>query len=480
MYRTDRQPAWQRDLAWASAVLLAVSVAVGAALFSLARSSGPQTGVDLIESVVRLTLRPGDGGVAVGVSTLTEYRAGERLRLLPGLDVYADATEIPAFTAEAAVNRGAGVLSDEFVTGGAAAVLASVTDPALSAQLELALNGPIAALVNADLSRELLGAGLDDGTRLANWPAQAAANPGEPVQPIVGVFVTFPPRELQGATNREIGAAVVAALADEVTQGGLPQALAVVTNDNLRARLTRAVDTSFRAQAHELFSAVLAGYASTMTMRLAEASSVLAGAADVEGGSLSGLLPASALAGLTAEQADARIIEALAERAYGAGGAAAAQQLTGAGQAQRVRRVAPLIDAFGSAAHRRYLVYTYLAGAVTLLLIAALVAFSRGFQRLVNPGIAIVIGAAPLAYALDRVRTWVTPNAALPAGAGAEGVPATLTGLAAYALAALPPAAVSGPLRYHVVLLLVGAALVVLALLLWLLRGLRPRRRGYR
>src|SRR5690606_35582711 len=98
-------------------------------------------------------------------------------------------------------------------------------------------------------------------------------NPGERVQPIVGVFVTFPPRELQGATNREIGTAVVAALADEVMQGGLPQALAVVTNDNLRARLTRAVDTNFRAQAHELFSAVLAGYSSTMTTRLAEASS---------------------------------------------------------------------------------------------------------------------------------------------------------------------------------------------------------------
>lgn len=480
MYRTEKQPAWQRDLTWASALLLAVSVAVGAALFSLARSSGSQSGVDLIQSILRLTLRPGDGGASVGVTTLTEYRAGERLRLLPGLDVYADATEIPSFTTEAAVNRGAGVLSDEFVKGGASSVLASVTDQALTAQLQLALEGPIAALVNADLSRELLGAGLDDGTRLADWPAQAAANPGEQVQPIVGVFVRFPPRELQGASNREIGAAVVAALSEQVMQGGLPQALALVTNENLRTRLTRAVDTNFRAQAHELFSAVIAGYAPAMATRLADASSVLAGAADVRAGSLSGLLPASALAGLTTEQAEARVIEELAERAYSTGAAAAAQQLTRPDQAQRVRRVAPLIDAFGSAAHRRYLAYTYLSGVVVLLLLVALVGFSRGYLRLVNPGISILVGAAPLAYGLDRVRAWSNPDAVLPPGAGAEGVPATLAGLAAYSLAVLPSGALAGPLRYHVVLLLVGAALIVLALLLWLLRGLRPRRRGYR
>jgi hypothetical protein len=121
-----------------------------------------------------------------------------------------------------------------------------------------------------------------------------------------------------------------------------------------------------------------------------------------------------------------------------------------------------------------------LSGVVVLLLLVALVGFSRGYLRLVNPGIAILVGAAPLAYGLDRVRAWSNPDAVLPPGAGAEGVPATLAGLAAYSLAVLPSGALAGPLRYHVVLLLVGAALIVLALLLWLLRGLRPRRRGYR
>lgn len=480
MYRTERQPAWQRDLTWASAVLLALAVAALAVTFSLAQLSGPQTGVRMIQGTLRLTLLPGDGGTAVGVRTLTQYRAGEPLMLLPGLEVYADATEIPEFTSAAAVNRAAGVLSDKLVTGGQSAVLAAVSNAEVRRQLEIALAGPVPELVTADLSRELLPAGLDDGTRLADWPAQAAANPGENVQPIVGVFVTFPPRELQGATNREIGAAVVAALAREVMDDGLQEALALLTNDNLRTRLVRGVDTRARAQAHELFSAILSGHVSEMDARLAEAKSVLAGAADTATDGLTGLLPASALAGLTAEQADTLVLETLAERAYAGGGALAAQQLTRSGQAQRVRGVAPLIDAFGAAAHGRYLLLTYLAGAVALLLAAGVVGFSRGLQRLVNPGLAIAIGAAPGAYALDRVRLWLDPDAALPAGAAVEGVPATLSGLLAYAFARLPGEAVSLPLRNHVVLLLIGAALVVLALLLWLLRGLRPRRRGFR
>ena len=34
MYRTERQPAWQRDITWASGVLLAVTVLVGTLLFT--------------------------------------------------------------------------------------------------------------------------------------------------------------------------------------------------------------------------------------------------------------------------------------------------------------------------------------------------------------------------------------------------------------------------------------------------------------
>jgi len=480
MYRTERQPAWQRDLTWASALALAAVLAAGVVLFSLAQLSGPRAGVDLVRGALEVTLLPGAGGTGVGVKTLTQYRAGEPLMLLPGLEVYADATEIPDFTVEAAVSRGAGVLSDKLVTAGQAALLAAATNPELRRQLDIALAGPVVELVTADVARELLPAGLDDGTRLADWPAQAAANPGERVQPIVGVFLTFPPRELQGASNREIGNAVVAGLAAQVMDGGLDRALALVTNDNLRARLTRAVDTRARAQLHELFVAILSGHVAEMAVRLEEAKAVLAGARSDGAGGLSGLLPAASLAGLTAEQADALVVRTLAERAYEGGGALAAAQLTRADQAQRVRAVAPLVDAFAAPAHGRYLGLTYLAGIVAVLLAALVVGFSRGLMRLVNPGLAVLLAAAPGAYLLDRLRLWVNPDAALPVGAAAEGVPAALGGLAAYLLARLPADAVLVPLRNHVALLLFGASLVVLALVAWLLRGLRPRRRGFR
>lgn len=480
MYRTERQPAWQRDLTWVSALLLAVTVAVGAVLFSLAQLSGVRQGKDIIQGVLELTLVPGEGGTAVGVKTLTQYRSGESLMLLPGLDVYADATEIPTFTADAAVNRAAGVLADKLVTGGKAALLAAVSNAELRKQLEIALGGPVTELVTAEVGRELIPAGLDDGSRLADWPAQMAANPGESVQPIVGVFVTFPPRQLQGASNREIGNAVLAALVAKVLDGGLQQATAVVTNDNLRTRLVRGVDTRARAQLHELFSAILSGHVGEMQARLDEAKSVLEGAADESAGGLRGLLPASSLAGLTPQQADALVLRTLAERAYEGGGVLAAQQLTRADQSQRVRAVAPVLDAFGAAAHGRYLGFTYLAGIVALLLVVALVAFSRGLQRLVNPGLVTLLAAAPGAWLLERVRLWSDPNAALPVGAAAEGVPSTLAGLAAYSLARLPTDLIGIPLRNHVALLLLGASLIVLALVAWLLRGVRPRRRGFR
>lgn len=479
MYRTERQPAWQRDLTWASAVLLAVTVAIGAILFSLAQLSSQRSGQGIAQGLLEVTLLPGAGGTAVGVKTLTQYRAGQPLMLLAGLDVYADATEIPSFTLDAAVNRAAGVLSAKLITAGQAGLLAAVENAELRRQLELALAGPIVELINADVGRELLPAGLDDGSRLADWPAQAAANPGERVQPIVGVFVTFPPRELQGASNREIGNAVVAALVAQVMQGGLDQAAGLITNDNLRTRLVRGVDTRARAQLHELFAAILSGHMSEMAARLDEAKSVLAGASSDSGG-IGGLLPASSLAGLTPEQADALVVRTLAERAYEGGGELAASQLTRVDQAQRVRNVAPLLDAFGSAAHGRYLAFTYLAGVIALLLAVSVVGFSRGLKRLVNPGLAILLGAAPGAYLLERMRLWVNPEAALPAGAAVEGVPATLTGLVAYLVARLPREVITVPLRDHVALLLLGATLIVLALVVWLVRGVRPRRGGFR
>lgn len=476
MYRTERQPAWQRDVTWASAVLLALTLLVGTLLFSLSRLSSPSRGPEVVNDVLRLTLRPGGEGSVVDVRTSAGYRPGEALMLLPGLEVYADPSEVATFTADAAVSRSAGVLTDRLVTGGREALLATATGAPLRRQIELALAGPVPQLVSAAIGAEMLPAGLDDGSRLADWPAQAAAKPGEPVQPLVGVFVTFPVNQVQGMTNREIGAAVVEALAARVLNAGLGDALALVTNDNLRARLQRGADTVARAQLHELFSALLTGQRAEMEARLVEAQAV-ASATDAEPDGLSGLLPASQLAGLTAEQADERVLEALAERAYQGGGELAAAQLTRTEQVERVRGVAPLIDTFAAQAHGRYLTWTWLVGILALMLTVLLAGFSKGLLRLVNVGVAVAIGAGLGALLFQRLGAALPDTAALPLGASAQGLFGALGGMLAYAAAQLPADLLALPLRNYLIVAGFGAALVVLALLLALLRGVRPRRR---
>lgn len=479
MYRTERQPAWQRDVAWASAVLLAVGILAGVFFFSLARLSAPQSGPQVVSAILRLTLRPGGEGGLVEVRAGAGYVPGQQLALLPGLQVYADPSEIPDFTAAGAVSRSAGVLTDRLLTGGSAALLGAVTNEALTRQLQLALAGPVPQLLIADIGSEMLPGGLDDGTRLADWPAQAAANPGQNVQPLVGVFVTFPPAEVRSMSDRQLGAAIVAVLADDVMQGGLPQALGRVTNDNLRARLTRGVDTLARSGLHELFTALLVGSESEMEARLAEARAALDGTPGSQAG-LAGLLPAAELAGLTSQQAEERVLDALADRAWRGGSQLAAAQLTRPEQAERVRVAAPLIDLFSQQAHGRFVTWSWLAGFGVVLLLVLLVAFTRGLGRLAIPGLTLLIGAGLGALLFWRLNVVLPAAAGLPAGAQAQGVFGALAALAAYAVRGLPQAVMSVPLRNYVAAGALGASLMLLALVLWLLGGLRPRRRGFR
>src|SRR5690606_7651967 len=260
MYRTERQPAWQRDVTWASGVLLALTVLVGILLFTQMQLASPDRGVPIIRSILQLTLQPGGDAIAgLGVRAGSAYQTGQPLMLLPGLDVYADATEIPSFTADAAVSRSAGVLTGRLIDGGSPALLAGVSDPALAAQLRTAVAGPIAALMRAALESELLPSGLGDGSRLADWPAQAAANPGELVQPIVGIFVYESPNRLATLGLRAIGVSVIGQLSDTVMAEGLDAAMALVTNANLRARLQEGAGVDARATIHDLLVAILSG-----------------------------------------------------------------------------------------------------------------------------------------------------------------------------------------------------------------------------
>jgi len=479
MYRTERQPTWQRDVAWASALLLALLALLGTLLVSLAQLSDQTTGQAAEQAILRLTLRPGGDGSLVEVRTGAGYVPGQPLMLLPGMQIFADATEVPTFTVADAVSRSAGVLSDRLVAGGQGALLEVLSNETLSRQFRLALAGPVPQLVAGAIEAEMAGGGLDDGTRAADWPAQAAANPGQPVQPLVGVFITFPVSQVQSMNPRQMGGAIIAALTDSVLEGGLERTLALITNDNLRARLTSGVDTVARARLHELFSAMLAGSEAEMESRLAEAKAALAGV-DAPADSLTGLLPAAELAGLTAAQAEERVLGALAERAWRGGGALAAAQLTRPEQVQRVSAAAGVLDLFSSRAHGRYLTWSWLAGLAAVLFAVLLVGFSRGKLRLANPGFALTIGAGLGALAFYRLDAALPAAAGLPLGAGAQGVFAALGGLFAHGVRSLPAEVLQVPLRNYLFVGGFGAALVLLALLLWLLGGLRPRRRRFR
>jgi len=479
MYRTERQPAWQRDITWASGVLLALAVMVGALLFTQAQLASPDRGVAVIRGILQLTLQPGGAGSGdLGVRAGSSYQPGQPLTLLPGVEVYADPTEIPSFTGEAAIGRIAGVLTGQLITGGSQAMLSAVGEPTLRAQLEAAVSGPIDTLMRASLEAEMLPSGLDDGTRLADWPAQAAANPGEPVQPVVGVFVYESANAVARMTAREIGVFVVGSLSDTVMAEGVDAALALVTNANLRARLDAGVNSRARAEVHGLLVSMLLGRSAEIEARLAEASQVLAGE-EPDSDALSGLLPASQLAGLSPEEANAAVLDALAQRAYQGGSALAAAQLTTPEQASRVRGVAPLIDAFSAQARARYTTWLVFTGVLAVVLLALVVGFSRGLMRLSNAGLAVLLGAAAGAFLFDRARRMLPEEAALPAGPLVQGVFSALSGTLSYIATSLPGDLVSLALRNHLVLLLIGASLILLALVLWLLRGVRPRRRSF-
>src|SRR5690606_3441582 len=287
MYRTERQSAWQRDVTWASAVLLALTVMAGVLLFTQAQLASEERGVPVIRSVLELTLQPGGAAADLGVRSGTGYSPGEPLALLPGVEVFADPTEVPTFSGDQAVSRIAGVLTDRLITGGAQAMLAAVADPELGAQLRAAVEGPIETLVRASLEETMLPAGLDDGSRLADWRAQAAANPGELVQPVVGVFVYVSPNRLASMSDRDIGVEVVDQLAETVMTEGVDAARQVITNANLRSRLDAGADQRARAEVHALLESLLLGRRGEIETRLAGAAQVLAGQAE-SGDALSG------------------------------------------------------------------------------------------------------------------------------------------------------------------------------------------------
>ena len=481
MYR-DAQPAWHRDVKWMSGILLVLALGAAVLFFSLAQITDRSRAEPLLQEILDLTLLPGsEPDHLVQVRSGLEWSPGEPLQLLPAVDVFADSTELPDFDVAGAVNRIAGVLAERTVTEGTEGALTLVAPSEFASQLRSAFEDTVPRLSEAMIADAMLPAGLADGSRFANWPLQAVQNPGEPVQPVVGVFVFLDPDRLDGLTTRQIAELVVARLSERVLGQGLAATQEAITNGTLALLLEQSVQDDVRAALHDLFSTLLVNHEDEIGARLEQSRAILEGTQDETPQGLAGLLTAEQRAGMTQEEVNRQVLAALAERAYDGGGRSVLGVMTETDQASRIASVVPLLDALSERANNRYTRWTWFTGAAALLFLTVLVAFSRGLARLANPGIAISLAAAGGSLLFTRLAAGLggLGTVGLPVSVRTEGLFAHLFGLLAYLGTNLPRDAVPLLVRNHLIVLGVGAALLLLALLARLIRLVRPRRRSW-
>ncbi|HEX7002773.1 MAG TPA: hypothetical protein VF168_01120 [Trueperaceae bacterium] len=475
-------PGWRVDAKWLSGILLVLTLVVFVPLLGLSQLTARERALPLLEGILRLTLMPpGSEGVVEAVREEVGYRPGEPLEVLPGTGVVIGPDEIAQASAPVAARLIAQALSVQVIEEGAPAVVERLSGSPIAEQFARALDGSARDLVRASLLSALMPSGLDNGSRLANWPLQAQRNPGEPVQPVVGVFVRIPPAELRSLNERQIGERVVVELADILMASGLEAAREQVTNVNLTARLTESATGAARERLEELFGTMLVARHEEIGERLEQARAAIQ--AQVSGSDQPdlGVVRSEELAGLTPESANALVIGRLAERAYEGGSEAVLAAIEESEQSERLASVAGLMDALSRQAHARYLRNTWLAGLLAILLLAALVTTSRGWGRLANPGLALIVaasGGALLSLRLAQI-TSSAGSSGLPTSIQAQGVFGYLLQLAGYAGASLPAGGVELMLRNHLALLVIGGALVVSSVLLRFMGGIRPRRRSF-
>ncbi len=478
-----RPPAWHRDLVWIAGVLACVATLTLAGSLTWARLAEPETGPATVREALRVTLLPGAedgaGEVALQVRTASGIEPGTPVEVLSGSGVFVDPTELGDFEVADAVGRIAGVWSETVLEVGLEALLAERIDAELHGPVRRILSDPGVRVVEAELSRTLMPAGLNDGSRLANWPLQAQQNPGEPVQPVVGLFQFFDPQELEGATNRQVGEAAVRRLAEAALDEGTEAARATVANATLQAAYDAALEPA-RAALHETIAAALATAEPAIETRLDEARAANAAASEPAAAGPAGLLPAEALAGLTPEEANERVLAELAQRVWDEGPGPVASVLEGDPRAERAAAAAPALAPFTRDGHRRARTAAFLSGAAVLLGWAVMATFARGAGRWTRPGAAIVLGTAPVAalawWVGARREGWAA--AGWPGGVAEEGLIGQALGLVRVAAAALPADAVEASVRITTVVGGMGLVLIMVGALWAAAVSVRPRRRG--
>ena len=464
---------WAGLLAWmavTAATLLAVS----------ALATAPRVGVKLQELLLDAAFAAGEVSVPAAAPVAAAYEGSGPFELWPGAGVTVTEGELASLSAAEARARLANAFADRRLADGAGWT-ASLADASLAADLDMLERAVLHPLAEAELGRALLRLGLDDGTRAADWPTQAANAPGQPVQPIVGVFVTLPVELVQGAGPRRVGERVVAGLATLLAEGGAEAARAAMGNAQLEAALEAALAGPVWQAWRAAFSAAWVPRDEALERRLTEAQEVLAGAG-VEDDPLADAWIGADLEGASPEEARERTLAALAERAY-QGGSDALQAVLATPEARaRVAAGAPWIDAIAARAHQRYALWAWVSGVVALLLLAILSLLHQGRWRVLAPGVLLLAAGGPWLWLWwtwsARADGAAAAAAAIPASAVALGLPAAARAWSAHLLAASadvaasvvvwPPAAVAGA----------GAALLVLTLLAALGAWLRPPKRG--
>jgi hypothetical protein len=478
MYRDARTPAWHRDLVWIAGGIAVVATLVAAFGLWWSRAADADRGPEILVTALRATLLP-DEAEALPVGDGAAIVPGEAFEALPGAGLRIDPDELDRVDAAAVLDRAAQAWTATLLEEGRTALLDGVPGTSLALQLRRAVDGPVTDLVEAQLAEELLPAGLGDGSRMANWPLQAQRAPGEPVQPIVGIFVTVDPAELQGLSPGQIGERIVRRLAESTVASGADAAREVLANDNLAARYEQGLAQA-RSATRALFDVVLVARTDEVAARLAEAREV-ARAAAAGTPRLDGALAGVDVSGLPTDAANERILEALAQAVWEDGVDAAREALGGDPRSERLSAAAPVLTRFGADAQRRATRWAVSAAVVALVALALVAALASGAGRLGRPGAALLLAAAPgsaLAWALLRgVERW--QGAGLPAGAGDQGAFATLAGLVAHLLGGVPAELAREGLIVHGSLAAAGAVLILAAAVVAVAGALRPRRRGY-
>jgi len=395
---------------------------------------------------------------------------GEPLELVTGVAVFAAAEELDGLTPESARLRVADALAALLLREGLQGTLTRVANPQLAQQLSADF---VSDLSRIYLEAALLPAGLADGSRLADWRQQRANRPGQPVQPIVGVFVVVEPTELEPLTNRDIGVLVVRRLNEVLLTQGLPAAQALVGNANLLQRLNDSAQGEIRQAIGAFLATLLIAEEPAIARRLTQAR---AAAAQEDTTPVVWLGPE--LADLPPAEANALVLQRVSEVIYDRGLAEALATITEPDARLRIGAALEPFSAFTASQHKHWLQLSWLLGALALLLGGLLVFFSNGLSRVINLGLVLLMAAVPgmlLFAALEQALA----QSATPALPHVEGTLVSLAALARYLMLNIPDDVAAIALRNHLVVVMVGAGLVLLPLAVWLVMTVRPRRRRF-